>query len=141
MNEFTATDEDLEDIKYDKDINLPEIKKVEESVEVSSTEDMLSDYNKIRKNLHNILDIGNDSLIEVMKLAKAADTPRCWEVLSNLMTTIAKTSLDLKELHKPLEKGSKKSEEAEDDKSVTNILAVGSTKEISDMLKQIKSSE
>ena len=105
-------------------------------VEVSKKpQDIQKDYEYTRANLYSLIEKGQESLNGIMELAGESASPRAYEVAGQLIKSVADTTdklVDLQKKVKELDEDSPKSPS-----SVTNnALFVGSTSELSKMLKK-----
>lgn len=96
-----------------------------------------TDFDYARENFYDIIEKGRDAMEELLEIAKADESPRAFEVLSQLFKNMSETNEKLLDLH--LKK--KKIDDESEDKSarpqnVTNALFVGSTAELLKMIKQ-----
>jgi len=117
-----------------------------ESVDVESSidkfekvsEDIRKDYEYSRGNLYSIIEKGQEALNGVIELAQETEMPRAYEVAGQLIKSVSDATEKLIDLQKKLK------EIQSDDKkkgptSVTNnALFIGSTAELSKLLKQQK---
>lgn len=98
-----------------------------------------NDYEYARRNLYDIIEKGNDALEHIVDIAKQSESARAFEVVTNLIKTMAETNKDLLALAK-----TKKDLDKDDsipDKNVTNNnLFVGSSAELLKFIKD-KSNE
>jgi hypothetical protein len=95
-----------------------------------------NDYDYARKNLYDVIEKGASALEDIIDIAKQSESPRAFEVVTNLIKTIVDANKDLLELQKK-NKDIMKSDDATQN-SVTNnnlILTTG------DLLKMIKNNE
>ena len=58
------------------------VEKVKPSLKKSEQEDVISDYETSRANLHNLVMKGQEAVDGIMDVARASDHPRAYEVLS-----------------------------------------------------------
>tara|TARA_B100001250_G_scaffold358299_1_gene334518 strand:+ start:3448 stop:3858 length:411 start_codon:yes stop_codon:yes gene_type:complete len=107
-----------------------------ESQPVSTTsEDIEKDYQYTRANLYSLIEKGQESLNGIMELAGESASPRAYEVAGQIIKSVADTTDKLMELQK-------KVKEVDEDKQkpttnvTNNALFVGSTSELSKVLKQ-----
>ena len=107
-----------------------------ESQPVSTTsEDIEKDYQYTRANLYSLIEKGQESLNGIMELAGESASPRAYEVAGQIIKSVADTTDKLMELRK-------KVKEVDEDKQkpttnvTNNALFVGSTSELSKVLKQ-----
>ena len=90
------------------------------------------DYDYARRNLRDLIDSGMGDLDRVMEIARQSESPRAFEVATNLLKTLTDTNKDLLELAK------KKKDllQTKEDKpqNVTNALFVGSTTDLQKLI-------
>lgn len=94
------------------------------------------DYEYARQNLYDVIEKGSDALEHIMDIAKQSESPRAFEVVTNLIKTMVDANKDLLELQKK-NKELMKSDEPEQ-KNVTNNNLILTT---ADLLKMIKNNE
>ena len=94
-----------------------------------------NDYEYARRNLYDIIEKGNDALEHIVDIAKQSESARAFEVVTNLIKTMAETNKDLLALAK-----TKKEIDRDDsvpEKNITNNnLFVGSSAELLKMIKK-----
>ena len=110
------------------------------TVSSSSTEDIKKDYEYTRGNLYSIIEKGQEALNGVLELAQESEMPRAYEVAGQLIKNVADATAKLMELQKKL-KDVEEESVAKGPTNVTNALFVGSTAELSKLLKQNKDQE
>ena len=125
----------------DKALNIESsIVEVEKSVEKidivpSKPNDIRKDYEYTRANLYSLIEKGQEAINGIMELAGEGGSPRAYEVAGQLIKSVADTTdklIDLQKKLKDVEEDTIKSPS-----SVTNnALFVGSTSELSKILKQ-----
>ena len=125
----------------DKALNIESsIVEVEKSVEKidivpSKPDDIRKDYEYTRANLYSLIEKGQEAINGIMELAGEGGSPRAYEVAGQLIKCVADTTdklIDLQKKLKDVEEDTVKSPS-----SVTNnALFVGSTSELSKILKQ-----
>jgi len=99
------------------------------------TDDVDKDYDYTRANLYSLIEKGQETLNGIMELAGESASPRAYEVAGQIIKSVADTTDKLMDLQK-------KVKEVNEDKSKTtnnvtnNALFVGSTSDLSKMLKQ-----
>ena len=124
----------------DKALNISETdivptKKVSPPKEVSKINEIEKDYEYTRANLYSIIEKGQEAINGIMEVAGESASPRAYEVAGQLIKSVADTTDKLMDLQK-------KVKEVDEDKKQTtnnvtnNALFVGSTSELSKMLKQ-----
>ena len=127
MSKFEEIDEflDIEPIDVPK---KNEIKKIEKK------DDPTLDYEYSRGNLYSLIEKGQEAINGILELAQDGQQPRAYEVAGQLIKSVGDTTdklIDLQTKMKELKK--------EDDgspKTVNNALFVGSTSELSKLLKK-----
>ena len=109
------------------------IKKDEMIVDIVKN-DIRKDYEYTRANLYSLIEKGQEAINGIMELAGESDSPRAYEVAGQLIKNVADTTDKLIDLQKKLK------EVEEDTIKTTNVtnnaLFVGSTDELSKLLKQ-----
>ena len=119
-------------------IEASEISTIEETKEmvVPIDKDAEIDFDTGRENLYKMLDKGNDAIDGILALAKEGEHPRAYEVAGQLIKTVADMSKDLMAMQEKLKK--LKEVPNQGPTSVTNALFVGSTTELTKLLKEKK---
>ena len=92
------------------------------------------DFEYARDNLRHFIERGKEAMEDALYLAKDVESPRAFEVVGQLIKTLAETNKDLLELSKKV-KEIKHKEEDKQPSHVTNALFVGSTAELQKLLK------
>ena len=111
------------------DIDEPfEIQKAP-AVETTTT-DLTSDYDFSRDQYHNIIEKGNEALVELLAIAKEGEQPRAFEVATQLMNSLAATTKELL----ILQKTKKEVEGTTKPTKNENNLFIGSTSELQKLL-------
>ena len=112
-----------------------EIESVEQKVEkiAKESDDLKKDYEYTRGNLYSIIEKGQEALNGILELAQESEMPRAYEVAGQLIKNVADATDKLIDLQKKLK-------DIDDQKvkgptNVTNALFVGSTAELSKLLK------
>ena len=133
------------DDKLNEVLNItPEVIEASEISTVKETKEMVVpidkdaeiDFDTGRENLYKMLDKGNDAIDGILALAKEGEHPRAYEVAGQLIKTVADVSKDLMAMQEKLKK--LKEVPNTGPKSVTNALFVGSTTELTKLLKEKK---
>ena len=121
------------DKTYENEV-LP--KKMNTEVMVPEDKDPDIDFETGRKNLYNLIDKGNEAIDGILNLAKEGEHPRAYEVAGQLIKTVSEVSQNLLDLQDKLKKIKDVPNNAP--KNVTNALFVGSTTELTKLLKKKK---
>ena len=131
MSKFDAINDSL-DIEVVDEEESPISKKESKAVE-KDKKDSVRDYEYTRGNLYSLIEKGQEALDSIMEVAQEGQQPRAFEVVSQLIKNVADTTDKLVDLQQKM-----KNLEAEDPKgpsTVNNALFVGSTAELSKLLK------
>jgi hypothetical protein len=125
-------------LKVDNDIiDVEKITTEVDLVKVNTTksDDIKKDYEYTRANLYSLIEKGQEAINGIMELAGESDSPRAYEVAGQLIKNVADTTDKLIDLQKKLKEVEEESVRTTN--SVTNnALFVGSTSELSKLLKQ-----
>ena len=92
------------------------------------------DYEYTRANLYSIIEKGQEAINGIMEVAGESASPRAYEVAGQLIKSVADTTdklMDLQKKNKDVNEDSPKTNNV-----TTNALFVGSTSELSKMLKK-----
>lgn len=113
--------------------NLMSAEPVEAKV-VEVPNDPKKDYEYTRANLYSLIEKGQEAINGILEVAQSSDHPRAYEVAGQLIKSVGDVSdklLDLQKKMKDLDAPTKGSPS-----TVNNALFVGSTAELSKMIKQ-----
>jgi hypothetical protein len=97
--------------------------------------DIKKDYNYVRGNMYSIVEKGQEALNSALELAQETDSPRAYEVVGQLIKNVSDSAEKLIELQKKLKDIEDGSSSKKGPTNVTNALFVGSTAELSKLLK------
>ena len=133
----TEMEKNMEEI-----FDLPETKPMVEVIDESRVtpmpkatidqDDVMDDYHYARENLKNIIDSAQQSIDDLSSIASTSESPRAYEVLSDLMKTLVNANKDLLELQRKVKQ---LKDDGEKPSNVTNALFVGSTAELQKLIK------
>jgi len=104
------------------------------------TDDIEKDYEYTRGNLYSIIEKGQEAINGVLELAQETESPRAYEVLGQLIKNVSDTTDKLLDLQKKI-KDIDENNGSNGPTNVTNALFIGSTAELSKLLKQQKNVE
>jgi len=113
-------------------------KKIDKIEAVS--DDIKKDYEYTRGNLYSIIEKGQEAINGILELAQESEMPRAYEVAGQLIKNVADATDKLMDLQKKL-KDIDESKQSRGPTNVTNALFVGSTAELSKLLKGKLTSE
>ena len=97
------------------------------------TADIDGDYKYSRENLYNLVERGQDAIDGILDLAREGEHPRAYEVAGQLIKNVGEVTEKLLDLQEKMKKLKDVPDKAP--KNVTNALFVGSTTELSKLLK------
>jgi hypothetical protein len=124
------------DNALDIESSIVESKPVKPVPQKQERNDITKDYEYTRANLYSLIEKGQEAINGIMELAGESASPRAYEVAGQLIKSVADTTDKLADLQKKL----KDLEEDNSKKSPSNVtnnaLFVGSTSELSKLLKQ-----
>ena len=105
--------------------------------EATSGVSLDADFNYVRENIKGLIDNGSCAIDEILKVAKAGDSPRAYEVLGQLLKTVSEMNKDLIDLYQKTKQVKK--EEIKVNNTTNNSIYVGSTSELQDLINQDRS--
>ena len=121
----------------DIDYNEKEIQKTEPKAIKPYEPELNKDYRDVRDNLHHIIDSGQVAIDGILRVASEGESPRAYEVVSQLIKSVSEANKDLIDLHKKMKDIKKEDPDTQQAHNITNnTLFVGSTKELQDMVKK-----
>ena len=127
MSKFDEIDEflDVEPVDTSKNNKIEKVEKKEDST---------LDYEYSRGNLYSLIEKGQEALNGILEVAQGSDHPRAYEVAGQIIKSVGDTTdklIDLQTKMKNLKK-----EDKDSPKTVNNALFVGSTSDLSKLLKK-----
>lgn len=99
---------------------------------IDKGDDITTDYEFARNNIHNAISKGSEALDYLLEIAKQSDHPRAFEVVGQLTKTLVDANKDLLDVQKKV-KDLKVDDTSPE--TINNNLFVGSTADILKMLK------
>tara|TARA_Y100001970_G_scaffold22048_2_gene25387 strand:+ start:111 stop:533 length:423 start_codon:yes stop_codon:yes gene_type:complete len=106
------------------------------SVDLSNKpEEIQKDYEYTRANLYSLIEKGQESLNGILELAGESASPRAYEVAGQIIKSVADTTDKLIDLQKKVKEVEEDSPKKSTGNVTNNALFVGSTSELSKMLK------
>lgn len=101
-----------------------------------ATNEVEDDYEYARRNLRTLIDNGKDVMENLAFLAKEGESPRAYEVIGQMIKTLADTNKDLLNLAKAKKEIQQetKQDTGAGTTHVTNALFVGSTAELQQLI-------
>ena len=131
MNNFDPIDEAL-NITSD----IVEVEKAPIKKEKPQVDDIKKDYEYTRANLYSLIEKGQEAINGIMELAGESASPRAYEVAGQLIKSVADTTDKLADLQKKVKDLEEESTKTTNNNVTNNALFVGSTSELSKLLKQ-----
>ena len=113
------------------DVNPPA-----EIVKNQGSEDIKKDYQYTRANLYSLIEKGKEAQNGIMELASESDSPRAYEVAGQIIKSVGDTTDKLLDLQKKLKDMEEDNMKQTTNNVTNNALFVGSTSELSKLLKQ-----
>ena len=99
-------------------------------------DDIKKDYEYTRANLYSLIEKGQEAINGIMELAGESASPRAYEVAGQLIKSVADTTDKLADLQKKLKDLEEDNTKKGPSNVTNNALFVGSTSELSKLLKQ-----
>ena len=96
--------------------------------------DIEKDYDYTRGNLYSIIEKGQEAINGILELAQESEMPRAYEVAGQLIKSVSDATDKLMDLQKKLKEVEEETKQ-KGPSTVNNALFVGSTAELSKLLK------
>ena len=127
MSKFDEIDEflDVEPVDTSQENKIEKVEKKEDST---------LDYEYSRGNLYSLIEKGQEALNGILEVAQGSDHPRAYEVAGQIIKSVGDTTDKLIDLQSKMKELNK--EEKDSPKTVNNALFVGSTSDLSKLLKK-----
>jgi len=104
-----------------------------ESSDVTSSADIVkkddNDYNYAKENLYEIIEKSKVALDGILKVASEGDSPRAYEVVTQMLKTMSEINKDLLELEKIKSEANKTTVN-----TTNNSFFIGSTSDLQDLI-------
>ena len=133
MKNFDSIEKAL-DVKTE--VLKPDEKSEKSPIQKVDGDEISKDYEYSRGNLYSLIEKGQEAVDGILELAQESDSARAYEVAATTIKAVADTTdklIDLQQKMKDLEQDPNKGPT-----NVTNALFVGSTAELSKLIKQQK---
>ena len=134
---MTKKFEDLnETFNVSGEIVSSKVETIEEKIQkvTAPVDDIKKDYDYTRGNLYSLIEKGQEAINGILELAQESEMPRAYEVAGQLIKNVADATDKLMDLQKKL-KDIDEEKVSKGPTNVTNALFVGSTSELSKLLK------
>ena len=103
--------------------------------------DVRNDYEYTRGNLYSIIEKGQEAINGILELAQESEMPRAYEVAGQLIKSVADSTDKLMDLQKKLKDVEEDSPSVKGTTNITNAMFVGSTADLTKMLKDAQKSQ
>lgn len=136
MSKKKSIDERLSD-RLNIDNGIEPVSKENKQIEIAerSESDKSSDYDLVRGNLKDIIKTGQGAIDGILNVASEGESPRAYEVVSQLIKTVADANKDLMDLHKKMKDLESDDSKQSAGKITNNAIYVGSTKDLQKLVK------
>jgi len=94
--------------------------------------DLADAYQQSRDNLQDVIDQGKDAMDDILRIAKESEQPRAFEVFGTLLKNVVEANKELIAMQKQMRDMDSKKEAGN---KINNAIFVGSTSELSKLLK------
>jgi hypothetical protein len=131
LNEVFNVSGKVVDVKVEVEDEI-EIEKVKSAP--SQIDDIRKDYEYTRGNIYSIIEKGQEAINNVLELAQETESARAYEVVGQLIKNVSDAADKLIDLQRKL-KDLDEPKSVKRPTNVTNALFVGSTAELSKLLK------
>ena len=101
--------------------------------------DLKKDYLARRKNLMDLIDNGKDAIQGIMNVAEEGEHPRAYEVVAQLIKTVADVNKDLIDIHKKVK--DVEVTKVENNETTNNSIFIGSTSELQNLINANRSTK
>lgn len=132
---------DQETELVDQEDTLPAIAEVSNNqvaVVDAESDETIQDIELARSNIKNIIQQGDDSLKEMIALAKSSESPRAFEVVSGLMKTLLDANRDFVEMSTKKKYAKEEILNPKEEQTTTNVTNNNLILSTADLLAMIK---
>ena len=124
------------DLPIENSSMMKQILEPKEIVPINPQTDLEKDYTDIRRNIKNIISKGSEAIDGILNLASETESPRAYEVLSQMIKTVSDANKDLLEIHKKMKDIEGVSPQNQSASTITNnSIFVGSTSDLQNILR------
>jgi hypothetical protein len=127
----TSSQQQIDD-KIADSLGLEPLNNNQKQLPVSIEHTVDADFDYARGNIIVAIEKGQEALSDMLQVAQQSQSPRAFEVVSDLVKTLSQTNKDLLELIKQ----KKIIENSDGPKTINNNLFVGSTTELLKLMKK-----
>lgn len=127
----------------DDALNLAPLQEIKDTANKIIAASQSNDFQYVRENLYDVLEKSKEALDDILRLAQQSQHPRAYEVLNQMLRTVADVSSSLTDLHVKATKIEVDRERSGigsvNNKTINNNVFVGTTADIQKMLANIAS--
>jgi hypothetical protein len=98
-------------------------------------QDLTDAYQQSKENLQEIIDQGKEAMEEILNIAKAGQHPRAFEVYGTLLKNMVEANDRLLKMQKEMREMDGTKEKTSNNTNIDKAIFVGSTTELSKLLK------
>jgi len=103
-----------------------------------ATDETVKDIELARSNIKNIIEQGDESLNELINLAKQSESPRAFEVVSNMMSTLLNANKDFVEMSMKKKYAKEEIMNPKEEQAAANVTNNNLILSTTDLLKMLK---
>jgi hypothetical protein len=120
-------------------LNLEPLPERVYETEIAPPEDSENDYEYARTNIMSAIEVGQKALEDMAEVARQSESPRAYEVTTQLIKTLVDSNKDLLELAKKRNELKQATNKSENQNNVTNNNLFVTPTELLNMLRQNES--
>ena len=136
MNELNKNLSEVFDVEPVKEVKTEKLPVVQQNYnEPDLKQDLTDAYQQSKENLQEFIDHGKDALEELIQIAKAGQHPRAFEVYSGLLKNLVDANKELLATQKQMRDMDPKATKDTGGTNIDKAIFVGSTSELSKLLK------
>jgi hypothetical protein len=103
--------------------------------------DLKKDYEIARENFHDLIEKGKEAFDDIITIARESEKGRDFEVAAGILKNVLDANQQMLDLHKKIREITNYKQQKDEKTTINNALFVGSTTELSKMLKELNSQE
>lgn len=138
MSKFDKNMEEFFDVPSEEN-TLPAVQNSKEVIPHETLDiDFKKDYEIARENFHELIEKGKDAVDDILAIARESEKGRDFEVAATLLKNVLDANEQMINLHKKIREITNYKQESSDKTTINNALFVGSTTELSKLVKELK---
>jgi len=138
MSKFDENMNEIFDVEIDEPNTLPEkIDNKEIILHESLDLDLKKDYEIARENYHELIEKGKEAFDDILAIARDEEKARSFEVAAGILKNVLDANQQMLDLHKKIREITNYKQESSEKTTINNALFVGSTAELSRMVKEL----